>query len=300
MDSLQNYKDTPFDVVIQAGQSNAEGAGRGPVLREYAPNGDVLYLTDRNGWAWFDAGRVPYIGVKLPPSCRIETAAERGDGAGKIGDFSLSFAREYVRAGRLEPGRKLLIVRAAVGGTGFMQQLWGMEDGLYLRMLAMADAAAALNPANRFVAFLWHQGESDTVERPGMGDGERFSYYREKLSSLLLSVRERYKTPNLPVVTGSFVNEWLMNGFNGEWAGLSGAPCKPVLDATRAVCREIGRAAFVETDDLQSNNQAAADGEPERGDVIHFSRDALRILGERYFAAFCGLVAGGGSCTVVN
>ena len=35
------------------------------------------------------------------------------------GDFSLTFAEEYEKAGLLQAGRKLLIVRAAIGGRRY-------------------------------------------------------------------------------------------------------------------------------------------------------------------------------------
>ena len=37
------------------------------------------------------------------------------------GDFSLTFAEEYEKAGLLQAGRKLLIVRAAIGGKRYFQ-----------------------------------------------------------------------------------------------------------------------------------------------------------------------------------
>ena len=47
------------------------------------------------------------------------------------------------------------------------------------------------------------------------------------------------------------------------------------------VVREAGDSAFVQTSDLLSNNQKI-----QNGDDIHFCREALYILGQRYFEAF--------------
>ena len=33
-----------YDIIIQGGQSNAEGSGRGPVLKAYEPSEDIYYL----------------------------------------------------------------------------------------------------------------------------------------------------------------------------------------------------------------------------------------------------------------
>ena len=41
---LQDFTKIPFDVVILAGQSNAEGCGFGPVDAPYEPNKRVMYM----------------------------------------------------------------------------------------------------------------------------------------------------------------------------------------------------------------------------------------------------------------
>ena len=267
MDCTQTY-----DIIIQAGQSNAEGCGRGPVDGEYVPSKDVFYLIDGNQAGYKGEKRTA---AALPLDMRVEIAAEREDAACKIGDFSLYFARKYIEAGRLEAGRKLLIIRAAVSGTGFADKMWGMADPLYLRMLAMTDAALGLNPENRLIALLWHQGETDALMNPAWAAEEKYSVHRGNLTSLFISARERYNCPALPIVAG---------GFCDEWERVNHTACEPIISAMIAVLFNIGSAAFIETADLTSNNQATGDG-----DGIHFSRDALRIMGERYFKAFSTL-----------
>ena len=68
-----------------------------------------------------------------------------------------------IESGKLKPGRKLLIIRAAIGGTGFSDERWGMTDDLYLRMIEMIKTALELNSKNKLAAFLWHQGETDAI-----------------------------------------------------------------------------------------------------------------------------------------
>ena len=88
-----------FDIIIQAGQSNAEGCGVGPVEKEYIstdkvwqldapkkvtalPNGmDIVYLDE------------PFI-LKVAEECEGEN--------GKVGNFGLTFSEEYIKAGMLE------------------------------------------------------------------------------------------------------------------------------------------------------------------------------------------------------
>lgn len=41
-----NFEKEKLDILIQGGQSNAEGYGLGPVECEYVPCGEILYLVD--------------------------------------------------------------------------------------------------------------------------------------------------------------------------------------------------------------------------------------------------------------
>lgn len=244
MSMLEDYKNDVFDVIIQGGQSNAEGCGAGPVQDEYVPRDDILYMNS---------------------DLTISIAEERIWDGNKINEFALNFSREYIKKGRLKTGRKVLILRAAVGGTGWADHRWGMTEDLYLKMMEMIKAAIELNPENRLVAFLWHQGETDT----GSAHDVHYNHLRE----LVESVRSTYNYPKLPFIAGDFVND--------EWKKENLAGAEPVIAAIRDVCKDIGYAGFAETDDLHSNHQDIGNG-----DTIHFSREALNILGARYFEIF--------------
>jgi len=242
---LENYRNDLFDVIIQGGQSNAEGCGSGFVSDEYVPSEDILYLNN---------------------DLTISIAEERIWDGQKINEFALSFSREYVRSGRLAEGRKILIVRSAVGGTGWADNRWGMTEDLYLKMMEMIKTALDLNSGNNLVAFLWHQGETDS--------GSTRDVHYEHLKELVESVRNVYQCPQLPFIAGDFVHEWKNATFDPEVE-------VPAVQAIRDVCADIGYAAFVETSELHSNNQDTGNE-----DTIHFSREALNLLGVKYFNAF--------------
>ena len=243
MGKLENYKNEIFDVIIQGGQSNAEGCGSGPVRDEYAPREDVLYMNN---------------------DLTVSIAEERLWDGVKINEFALNFSREYIRKGKLKNGRKILILRTAVGGTGWADHRWGMTEDLYLKMMEMIKAAVNLNPENKIVAFLWHQGETDA--------GSEYDVHYNHLKELVESVRNTYNYPKLPFIAGDFVNEWKTENLK---------ICEPVIAAVKDVCKNIGYAGFAETSDLHSNNQDTGNS-----DVIHFSREALNQLGARYFDIF--------------
>jgi hypothetical protein len=198
-----NRTNEKFDIIIQAGQSNAQGFGRGSVSEEYTPDADILYLepdfTVKEGIVDDIWKLVLDYGAKAP---EIRVASEDGRDVEKIGDFSLTFAKRYKDAGLLTGGRKLLIIRAGVGGTGFFKKYWGQTDECYLKMIEMIDMALGMNEENRLVAFLWHQGEHDAFE------GNPPDIFESQLREMFESVRNRYICPSLPIVSGDFVNDW--------------------------------------------------------------------------------------------
>lgn len=247
---LRDFTKDAFDVIIQAGQSNAEGYGVGPVEEPYRPTDRVWYMN---------------------PDRTITHALELVAGNEIQSNFALPFARAYIRGGRLAEGRRLLILRTAVGGTGFLDGRWGVEDCLYLRMLDMIRLALSLNPENRLVALLWHQGESDAEH------GASFEVHYHHLMTLVKGVRDGFGVPDLPFVAGDFVYHW-KNDNMGK--------CLPVVKAMRAVCADCGHGRFVETDGLRSNWQELGRDTLGWWDCVHFSRASLYELGERYYAAY--------------
>lgn len=158
----------------------------------------------------------------------------------------------------------MLIIRGAIGGTGFKKGHWGLKDKVYLKMLEMVDYALALNPKNRVIAFLWHQGEHDAFERNNP------EQYKQQLSDMVKDVRIRYG--NMPFIAGDFVNEWKSKNLS---------ICEPIIACMKLVIEALDNAGFVETSDLLSNNQKTGNG-----DDIHFCRESLYILGDRYFRVY--------------
>ena len=242
---LMDFNKEQYDIILQAGQSNSEGCGFGKVNSPFEPDERIWYLNN---------------------DFTISKAAEVVWGNNAICNFSLPFSKCYIDGGLLSKPRKFLIVRAAVGGTGFLDGRWGMKDELYLRMMSMLKTALSLNRSNRLVAFLWHQGESDA------GLNATYDVHYNNLMTLVSSVKDTYNCDKLPFIAGDFVQDWKSDNL---------AICEPVIKAIHAVCKDLGNAAFVETDGLTSNAQANGGD-----DTIHFSREALMLLGQRYFEKY--------------
>ena len=261
-----DFENLAYDIIILAGQSNAAGCGVGEVSKEYEEDEDILSLSrdfsvkegiENNVWKF----SLKYEDTPLT----IDIARERIGNLGKVGDLSLSFSAEYKKSGLLKEGRKILIIRAGVGGTGFFKKQWTKDGVVYSKMIEMIDYALSLNKDNRIVAFLWHQGEHDAFE------GNPPDIFESQLKELITDIKERYQTPSLPFISGDFVNEWKSANIES---------CAPIVEKIKAVtANENG--VFIEASDLLSNNEKISNG-----DVIHFCRESLHILGKRYFDAY--------------
>ena len=121
-----------YDIIIEGGQSNAEGSGLGAVEKEYIPRNDILYL-DAEKDVVTTPERIEVTYKNLP--FVIKVAEERPYNDGKLGDLALTFAEKYIENGLLKDGRKILIVRGAIGGTGFQKGHWGENAPVFLKML---------------------------------------------------------------------------------------------------------------------------------------------------------------------
>lgn len=253
-----NFADVKFDIVLIAGQSNAQGSGYGPVAEEQLPDGVVYRMS---GLGKGDKYENSTWHLSLPPVIEIEALDST-----KSDDFGTAFVREYRRKGLLAEDRKILVLNTALGATSFAVGHWTPMGLCYRRMLYMIDCALNLHPENRVVALLWHQGESDASR------GTTEEAQKDYLTYLFSQVRERTHNADLPIIAADFCREWKSQ--NAE-------ACAPILSAIRRTVSDFG-GEFLETADLPSNAEDGADPE----DHIHFSRNSLHILGKRYFEAF--------------
>lgn len=264
-----------YDIIVLAGQSNAEGTGlgEGPVFLQ---DKRIMRLYDPqdNGFEKNEDGEM-VLKVKKPWSFLISEAEERMCDGIVRGSFGLWFAKAYIERGFLKPGRKILMVNAAVGGTGFARRHWGRGEILSDRLYDMIDAALA-EKDSKIVAFLWHQGEHDAFENIGASHEELYKKYRESLYTLFSDVKKRYSQFGFPFIAGGFVDEYQLLEDN--------AGCATVFEATKSVCEELCNGAVASGTGLSSNNQVSGNG-----DKIHFSRQGLYILAQRYFEEYLKL-----------
>lgn len=274
LNNLTEFKDRKFDIIVVAGQSNAEGYGKGAVQNEYVPDDRILLLTDDSAphYEKNDKG-VDVLKVREQALLTVSIAEEPVGADGKTGRLGYIFARRYME--RAAADRQVLLIQAAVGGTGFRARHWGLGNVLYDRMTSMTESVMRLNGENRIVAVIWHQGENDSLWDGELPAEVRQSAYLKSLSEMMADFTATFGCRNVPFLTG---------GFCGEWYRKNKLMCDPVLAALRQYAEEAG-GRFVETDDLPSNNQALGNG-----DDIHFCRQSLYILGDRFYDAYCEII----------
>jgi len=263
-----------YDIIVVAGQSNAEGFGFGETDIPFVEDIRIKQLYDRQAAAVVTRDGVARLDLSDEYNLLVMSERERVVRKTAFGSIGASFAREYAERGMLSEGREVLIVKCAVGGTGFARREWGIGSPLHRRMIAMIDKALSF-PDSRLVAFLWHQGEHEVVEMPSLSAAEKHKKHKMDLGETFSDIRRRYGN-DFPILAAGFCDEWYFE--NRE---ISDA----VISAIAEVLSEDVRGGFVLSSGLLSNSQQNG-GE----DKIHFSRNSLYLLGKRYFDAYLKLI----------
>ena len=272
---IKNPINDKLDIIILAGQSNAESSGVGPCEKYYQPCPEILMMKgDFKAEVTKAVYGNDYLSISFSDEYYIEQAQERLDGDVVRAVLALPFAENYLK-NDLEKDRKILIVHCAVGGTGFAKGHWGLNDGLYNRLLKMSKQALEMNKENRVVAVVWHQGEHDSFEPPEMEKQLRQDTYKKNFTALVKGVRE---------VIGEKV-PFITAGFTKYWVADYPEQCDAVLTAIKEVCAELNDMAYIETLDLQTNSEAVGSE-----DKVHFSRQGIYILAQRYYNEYKKIV----------
>lgn len=236
------------DVVLLAGQSNMVGFGLGfDAALDGTPDPRILQWS-RTG----TRGRI----VPATDPLRHPGVAE-----GRVG-LGLSFARAYLAT--RAPGRSVLLVPAAVGGTGFANGRWNPGDDLFEGAVRRTRAALAAAPNACLAAILWHQGESDVGALSGPD-------YAARLARTVAAFRARIGgARRVPFVTGRFEPGWV--GPTPQQTA--------ILDALAHLSDTVPLTVNVSAEGLTGNP----------GDRIHFDAASQRALGRRYFEGLLALV----------
>lgn len=227
-----------YPIYILAGQSNMDGRAKAAGL-----TGDLAdYALPRSGVLirWSSGGLKRPVRTNggfaaLGPGCTGSGGdSTRGAPLAKL-EFGpeLSFGAEI---SRVNPGRKILLVKVAEGGTDLARD-WDPDapDKLYRRMLDFVAESLGMiekqGAKGDIRGFIWMQGESDA--------GSAAAEYEKRLGGLVQRVRRDLKSPDLPFVIGEVCD-------NGKRDGVLEAQAKVV----RAVpnCALVGSRGFATFD----------------------------------------------------
>ncbi|WP_341213291.1 sialate O-acetylesterase [uncultured Limimaricola sp.] len=248
----------PTHVFLVAGQSNATDLGpwdEGPdwpeaafQLQRWSPLDPVDQQPAANLVA---AGQARIVAPSRPLQHHFRTRPEHFG-------WSLQFAIDYLAD---RPGVDLLLVPAARGGTGFVDDRWNPGDDLYVDAVSRANRAMALAANSVFGGILWHQGEAET------GSATSADAHASRLDALIAGLRRDIAAagPTTPFLLGGMVPEWVAKD----------ALRQQVQAQIEATPDRVAHAAYVET-------SATA---PDQVGGVHFDAASLRLLGARYAQA---------------
>jgi len=164
-----------YEVWLKIGQSNSIGRD----------DANVLGADEAQNTRLFELSQGNTRGAYVPP-----TAGEidRHNPMAQDDNLERGVSPGYyfgLRRCDLNPQIKVLMVHAAVGGTGFGDNEWNPGDPQY--NFAVAEAITAMGiPGARFGGFLWHQGEADSaVTGPDLTQSE----YEVALAAMVAAMR---------------------------------------------------------------------------------------------------------------
>lgn len=249
-----------YDVVLLIGQSNMSGYGA------YFVAG--FDTTDPRIKQWTRAGVIAEAAEPLDHPQFPFNVDRIGPG--------LAFGRAYITD--LPANRKVLLVPAAWGGTGYTTQSWNPGDGLYEQAVQRTRAALDLDPVGNCMAgILWSQGETDAINLMSGTD------YRHALQSMIRSMRARLASSgsgdSIPFVLGQF---------SQDWTGPVPTPAQQaILDVINSTPGAVPTTAIASTSGLSSNLTQGLDA------AIHLDAASQRIYGGRFREALKAAVANG-------
>ena len=219
-----------MQLYILAGQSNM--AGRGPITEEYASiNHPNVYMLDKNN---------QWVQAKHP--LHFDKPSVAGVGPG------LAFAIKMAEA---NPNIQIGLIPCAVGGTSITS--WkqsGFDKATNTH--PYDDAVARIKIAmlsGTIKGILWHQGESDS-------NPQAISTYLNKLSTLIISLRQEIGNEKIPVVIGEL---------------------GPYKENYRSFNTELQKV----TGFIHYCAVASSASLTDKGDVTHFNSKSASIMGER-------------------
>lgn len=266
---LTQMKNFDFDIIVVAGQSNAEGCGLGNEKLIYKKSENIYQLIDCNNYSYIENNGSYKLNLVLPIEMNFCVAEERFDLTERKNRsaFCDTFVKLYEKK-YLHDNRKILLIRGAINGSGFSRNEWGKDGVLYNRLKDVIDFSLSANEKNRLVVLLWHQGEHDATEQPQLSYNQRFEYYKQHLGEMLTDFSKRYGE-NIPIIAGQYSHILLKKEKTQYLA---------IINATKEVFKTIKFGGIAKSSGIKVNCEVVHDT-----DMYHFDRKSNIKFGKRYF-----------------
>jgi hypothetical protein len=240
-----NFGSPDYEVVLVAGQSNSTPVG--------------VY---KNDLIDYDDPRVlqyPFAGDYANKLIVAKEPITQGEGkvnSEPFNSFATHFCKNYLKK---YPNKRLILVPMGVSDTGFSNYRWRINGDLYNNAIYQTNKTLSDFKDSKLIAILWHQGERDI--------SNNISTANQKISLLTLIDGFRNSisgAEKVPFIVGGISPEWNPNGLKDEFNTMYSR-----------LHNERNYVGFADSLGLKGNS----------GDPVHFSPDALRLLGQRYFNA---------------
>lgn len=237
-------KTDEWHIFILMGQSNMSGYGD-LLPQDSIPADGVFYIPT------ICEGNLVWKKAAHPLHNRLKTD--------RFG-LGLPFAKEYLKN---HPGVKVGLIPVAWGGAGI--------DSLVKSTPAYNDAIAKAKFAAQYGTIkgvLWHQGESDTVNK------ELADSYEKKLHSLITDLRSDLGIPELPFIVGNLAEFYGTGREHNAPQRIS--QINQVRTVLQTLPKKVKNTGYVESTACQSIDHH----------MVHFDRESYILLGGRYAAEF--------------
>ena len=230
--------DAPKDMklILCIGQSNMAGRAkptdedRTVVANAYKLNRDLKWV----------AAKAPYHFDKTVAA------------VGPVDDFVRLYLKEH-------PGETVGVVPCAVGGSPLVSWTPGEKGRRGANLRVALERAKAAKANGKFIAILWHQGETDAAKATAEQLAE---YYPRDFKAMVEAVRR--EIGDVPVIVGE-IGRWMRK--DGDHA----AKINPVIGA---LPKTVPNCAVASSEGLKNQ------------DTHHFDREAQHVLATRYYEEF--------------
>ncbi len=174
----------------------------------------------------------------------------------------LGFAKSYLPS--LKANERLILIPAAMGGTGFSDNRWNPGDDLFTNLVERTNTVLSTFPNAKLDAILWHQGEKDAQNAYGK------AAHSAALDSMVLNFRGSILGAQyVPFIAGEMIYSWV--GTDADKVAIQ--------ESIQELPSRLDNCYVVNTSTLT----AQVDG-------IHFDEISMRALGVLYKDALLAAV----------